>query len=263
VNIAGKVAVVTGAGAGIGEAIARRMAREAAARVAVADIDADRARRVAEEIGGLAVAVDCGKEDEVESLIELVEAELGAIDIFVSNAGIAMAGGVEVATDQWQRIWDVNLMASVFAARRLLPAMVARGTGYLVITASAAGLLTNLGAAPYAVTKHAAVALAEWLAITYGDAGIRVAVICPEFVRTPMLARAAEDLGSDQWFQQTAIEPSEVAEALVAGMAEDRFLILPHPSVGDYFRSKAENYDGWILGMRKLQRRLGLKPPAW
>lgn len=261
-DIAGKVVVVTGAGGGIGEAIARRMADEGAAGVAVGDIDPAGAARVAEQIGGLAVPVDVAEETEVESLIDRVEAEFGPIDVFVSNAGIAMGGGVEVPTEEWQRIWDVNLMSSVFAARRILPSMLARGEGYMVITASAAGLLTNLGAAPYSVTKHAAVALAEWLAITHGDAGVRVSVICPEFVRTPMLQRAAEELGTDAWFQETAIDPSEVADALLAGMAEDRFLILPHAATGDYFRAKAADYEGWILGMRKLQRQLGLTPPA-
>ena len=262
-DIAGKIAVVTGGGSGIGEAIARRLKQEGAAAVAVADIDEAGAQRVAGEVGGLAVQVDVGDEQDVDRLIELVESELGPIDVFVSNAGIALGGGVEVTTADWQRIWDVNLMASVFASRRLLPSMLARKSGYLVVTASAAGLLTNLGAAPYAVTKHAAVALAEWLAITHGDAGIGVSVICPEFVRTPMLDQAAEKLGAGDWFRQTAIEPSAVAEALVAGMMEDRFLILPHPVVAEHFLAKAADYEGWIRGMRKLQRQLGLTPPAW
>ena len=252
-----KVAVVTGGASGIGEALSRRFAAEGARAVVVADRDADGARRVAEEIGGTAVSTDVAVEADVVALVDQTVEAHGPIDLFCSNAGIAVTGGVEVPDEEWDRIWRINTMAHVFAARAVLPSMLARGEGYLLNTASAAGLLTNLGALPYAVTKHAAVALAEWLAITHGDAGIKVSVLCPQGVRTPMLlggAGAGDDAAG--MLLAGAIEPSQVADAVIDGLRAETFLILPHPEVGEYLRRKADDYDRWLAGMRRLQARI-------
>ena len=252
-----KVVVVTGGASGIGRALCRRFAGEGARGVVVADLDADGAKRVAEEIGGTAVSTNVAVEADVEALVEKAIETYGPIDLFCSNAGIAIAGGVEVPNEQWQTIWDINLMAHVYAARAVLPGMLARGEGYLLNTASAAGLMTNIGAAPYAVTKHAAVALAEWLAITHGDAGIKVSCLCPQGVKTPMLLGGAE-VGEDaaNMLLPGAIEPEDVAEAVVQGLADERFLILPHPEVAEYMKRKAGDYDRWLAGMRRLQARV-------
>src|SRR3954451_18911253 len=190
-----KVVVVTGGGSGIGAALSRRFIAEGARGVAVADVEAGRAESVAAELGerALAVPTDVSKEDDVVRLVDRVTDAWGPIDLFCSNAGIGVGGGVETGNAEWQRIWEVNLMAHVYAARAVLPGMLARGEGYLLNTASAAGLLTNLGAAPYTVTKHAAVALAEWLAITHGDQGIKVSCLCPQGVRTNMLLAGADE----------------------------------------------------------------------
>ena len=252
-----KVVVVTGGASGIGRAMARRFAAEGARGVVIADLDADGAQAVADEIGGTAVSTNVAVEADVEALVEKTTEVYGPIDLFCSNAGIAIAGGVEVPNEQWQSIWEINLMAHVYAARAVLPGMLARGEGYLLNTASAAGLMTNLGAAPYAVTKHAAVALAEWLAITHGDAGIKVSCLCPQGVRTPMLLGGG-DRGDEAatMLLPGAIEPEEVAEAVVQGLADERFLILPHPEVAEYMQRKATDYDRWLAGMRRLQARV-------
>jgi NAD(P)-dependent dehydrogenase (short-subunit alcohol dehydrogenase family) len=246
-----KVIVVTGGTNGIGRALCRRFAAEGARRVVVADVDAEGARQVADETGGLAVPTDVGIETDLVRLVERATAECGPIDLFCSNAGIGgVAGGVGVADADWQRIWEVNVMAHVRAARAVLPGMLARGQGYLLQTASAAGLLTQLGAAPYAVTKHAAVAFAEWLAITYGDQGIRVSCLCPQGVRTNLLRDVRGGIGD--LLRANALEPEAVAEAVIKGLAEESFLILPHPEVAEYFRRKASDYDRWLRGMRRL-----------
>jgi len=247
------VAVVTGAAEGIGRALCRRFAAEGARGVVVADRDADGAARVAGEIGGLAVTTDVGREAEVVRLVAMATEAYGGVDLFCSNAGIAgPPGGLEVSDEAWMRVWGVNVMAHVYAARAVMPGMLARGGGYLLQTASAAGLLSQMAAAPYSVTKHAAVAFAEWLAITYGDAGIKVSCLCPLGVRTNMLIR---DGGSQTSFLlKDAIEPEAVAEAVVAGLSAEHFLILPHPEVGEYFRRKADDYDRWLRGMRRLRR---------
>jgi NAD(P)-dependent dehydrogenase (short-subunit alcohol dehydrogenase family) len=187
-KVQGKHVVVTGGASGIGRSVARRFAAEGADSVVVADIDGAGAQEVAREFAGLGLGVDVSDEAQVRDLVETAEKQNGPIDLFFSNAGIGIPGGVEVPNDQWQRIWDVNVMAHIYAARAVLPGMIARGEGYLVSTASAAGLLTQIGSAPYAVTKHAAVALAEWLAVTHGNQGIRVSVLCPQAVRTAMTA---------------------------------------------------------------------------
>jgi NAD(P)-dependent dehydrogenase (short-subunit alcohol dehydrogenase family) len=255
----GKVVVVTGGASGIGRALGRRFAREQARAVVVADLDAEGAAAVADEItatGGHAVAVstDVAVEADVIALVEKTVDAYGHVDLFCANAGIAVSGSVDAPDEDWQRIWNINVMAHVFSARAVLPSMLERGDGYLLHTASAAGLLTNLGAAPYAVTKHAAVALAEWLAITYGDAGIKVSCLCPQGVRTNMLLGAGPE--GDALLAATAIEPEAVADAVVAGLAVERFLILPHPEVAEYVRRKAGDYDRWLAGMRRLQSRV-------
>ena len=260
-EIAGKVVVVTGAGNGIGRALARRFSADGAAGVALADVDADAVEAVAADLGdrAFARAVDVSNEADVRALVDATEDRFGPIDLFASNAGIGGGGGVEAPDEEWQRIWGINVMAHIYAARAVLPSMLARGEGYLLSTASAAGLLTQIGNAPYSVTKHAAVALAEWLAVTHGDAGIKVSCLCPQGVRTNMLlGGAAEgDTGAQVVLAAApALEPEDVAEAVVQGLRDERFLILPHPEVAEYWRRKADDPDRWLAGMRRLQARV-------
>jgi NAD(P)-dependent dehydrogenase (short-subunit alcohol dehydrogenase family) len=252
-----KVAVVTGGANGIGRALCHRFMAEGARGVVVADIDAGAADAVAQEIGGLAVTTDVRRESDLQRLVARANEVYGPIDLFCSNAGIFVRGGVELPDADWQRIWEINVQAHIFAARAVLPGMLARGEGYLLQTASAAGLLTQIGSAPYAVTKHAAVALAEWLAVTHGDAGVKVSCLCPQGVRTRMLM--GEDLSSTSNFlYEGSLSPEDVAEAVIQGIGEERFLILPHPEVAEYFRRKAGDYDRWLRGMRRLQKRVSL-----
>jgi NAD(P)-dependent dehydrogenase (short-subunit alcohol dehydrogenase family) len=248
-----KVIVVTGGAHGIGAAMLRRFHREKPRALVVADRDLPAAEALAKELGGVAVACDVSRERDIVALVERSQKELGAIDLFVSNAGIAVGGGVEVPDDEWRRIIDINLMAHVWAARALLPAMVERGSGYLLATASAAGVLSMVGSAPYSVTKHAAVALAEWLAITYGDKGIKVSCLCPLYVNTDLLKGALSDAaGATIKASGEVIEPAKVADAVVEGIEAEKFLILPHPEVATYFQRKASDYDRWLSGMRRL-----------
>jgi len=255
-ELSGKVAVVTGGANGIGRALARRFAAEGARGVVVVDLDAAGAAAVAKEIGGLGLSANVSVEADIVSVVERTEDAFGPIDLFCSNAGIGGGGGIDATDEDWDNVWRVNLMAHVFAARAVVPAMVARGEGYLLNTASAAGLLTNIGNASYSVTKHAAVAFAEWLAITYGDRGLKVSCLCPQGVRTNMLLGAAGDTAGQVVLAQGAIEPEDVAQAVVEGLAAERFLILPHPEVAEYVRRKAEDPDRWIAGMRRLQARV-------
>ncbi len=250
-KLAGKVAVVTGGASGIGRAMCRRFVAEGARALVVADLNGAAAAAVAGEIGGMACEVNVARAEDVARLVSDVTSKFGAIDFFCSNAGIMVEGGPETADSEWQRIWDINVMAHVFAARAVLPGMLARGAGYLVNTVSAAGLLSLIGSAPYSVTKHAALGFAEWLAITYYDRGIRVSAICPQGVRTGMLLDS--DTGPARLLRETAVDPESVAEDVVRGIAEERFLILPHPEVAEYFRHKAGDYERWLRGMRKLQ----------
>ena len=250
-DIKGKIVVVTGAASGIGKALAERFAQEGARLVVCADLNGDGAAATAKATGGVAFTTDVSKEADIAHLIETVERDHGPIDLFFSNAGIGYLGGAEVANEKWQRIWDVNVMAHVWAARHLVPRMAARGGGYLLSTASAAGLLSQIGSASYAVTKHAAVGLAEWLAITHGDQGIKVSVLCPQAVRTAMTAGNPDGVASIDGM----MEPEVVAEACIRAIAAEEFLILPHPEVLDYMRAKTANYGRWIGGMRKLARR--------
>ena len=254
-----KVVLVTGGANGIGRALCERFAAEGVRGVAVVDLDIANADRVAGPIGDRAIAIgaDVGRELDVVAAVEKTEERFGPIDLLVSNAGIGVLGGVEAPNEAWQQIWDVNVMAHVYAARAVLPGMLARGEGYLLHTASAAGLLTNLGTLPYSVTKHAAVGLAEWLAITHGDAGIKVSCLCPQGVRTNMVQQASDGgTAGDVVVAQGLLEPEDVAEAVVQGLRAETFLILPHPEVLTYFQRKAGDYDRWLAGMRKLQARL-------
>ena len=250
-KIADKIVVVTGAASGIGAALARRFASEGAKLVVAADRDGEGAKATAAEAGGVAFTTDVSREADIAALIEAVERDHGPIDLFCSNAGIGIHGGVEASNDAWQNIWDINVMAHVWAARHMIPRMAARGGGYIMSTASAAGLLSQIGSAPYAVTKHAAVALAECLSITHGDQGIKVSVLCPQAVRTAMTAGNPDGVASIDGM----IEPDEVAEACVKALEAETFLILPHPEVLDYMRRKTADYDRWLGGMRKLNRR--------
>jgi NAD(P)-dependent dehydrogenase (short-subunit alcohol dehydrogenase family) len=251
--LADKVVIVTGGGNGIGAALCRRFAAEGAKAVVAADIDGAAAERVASEVRGLGVRTDVTRQSDLQRLVDEVTSRHGAIDLFCSNAGIAIDGGAETPDAEWQRCWDVNVMAHVFAARAVLPGMLARGNGYLLQTVSAAGLLTHPHSATYAVTKHASLAFAEWLAMAYGDRGIGVSALCPQGVRTEMLQRAAS--GGRTFLLDSALEPEQVADEVVKGLAAERFLILPHPEVAEYFRRKATDYDRWIRGMRKLRDR--------
>lgn len=254
-RVAGRVVVVTGAGSGIGAALARRFSREGASIVVVADIDLDAATKVAEEIDGHAFRVDVADEDSNRQLIEEVEANFGPIELFCANAGIAFEGDEQSPDDVWDRMLGINFKAHVFAARHLIPLWTGRGGGYLLVTASAAGLLSNIGAAQYTVTKHAAVAFAEWISITYGDRGIKVSCLCPQGVRTPMLEQGG---AVAELLAGTALTAEEVAEVVVDGIDAERFLILPHPEVADYMLAKATDRDGWIAAMQRLQARLRL-----
>jgi NAD(P)-dependent dehydrogenase (short-subunit alcohol dehydrogenase family) len=254
VDAAGRIIVVTGGAKGIGRALARGFAGAGAEAVIVADLDVEGATATAREIGGTAVRCDVSRESDVKELIDQVEARHGRIDIFCSNAGIAVGGGPEAPNDQWQRIWNVNVMSHVFVARHALPGMLSRNEGYLVGTVSAAGLLNHVFAAPYSATKAAALSFFEWLSIAHGEQGIRVSCLCPQGVKTDMLA--AERRRGLEFLTDNALEPQAVAEAVLQGVRDETFLILPHPEVADYFRRKADDYDRWLKGMRRLRARI-------
>ena len=254
-DLAGRHIVVTGGASGIGRACALRFAEDGA-RVTIADLDLEGAHETAEQVDGLAVQTDVGREAELRALVERAQA-LAPIDVFFSNAGITgpPGGPPELLDEDWDLLWRVNTMSHIWAARALLPAMLRRGEGYLLSTASAAGLLSQLGAIGYATTKHAAVAVAEWLDITYRDRGIRVSCLCPQFVNTPMVTGG---LDVDKLRQIASIlEPEQVADAVVEAMREERFLILPHPEVAKYMANRGATHERWLAGMRKLQAQLG------
>jgi NAD(P)-dependent dehydrogenase (short-subunit alcohol dehydrogenase family) len=256
VELAGRHIVITGAAGGIGRALARRFAQEGPSALVLADRDLEGARAIAEQVGGLAVQLDAGSEDSVKSLIETATAAGGPIDVYISNAGVPGAlGGPEAPDETWDEAWRVNVMSHVWAARALLPEMVARGDGYLINTASAAGLLTQVSSLVYSVTKHAAVSLAEWLSIEYADQGVRVSCICPQGVRTPMLELAMEDAaGAAALNAGGLIEPEDVADAVVAGIGDERMLILPHENVAGYMALKGSDPERWLKGMRRIVR---------
>lgn len=252
-DLADTGAVVTGAGNGIGAALARRLAG-AGARVVVNDLDVAAAEAVAAEIGGVAVPGDAASEAGVTALIAEAGAHLGAVDLYVANAGVAVGGGPEAPESDWDLAWQVNVMAHVRAARELVPGWLERGSGRFLSTVSAAGLLTMLGSAPYSVTKHAALSFGEWMAATYGDRGITVQCVCPLGVRTNLM-ESAGDVGR-AILAADAITPEEVADAVMVGLEDGRFLILPHPQVADYYAARADDTDRWLTGMRRLQAKV-------
>jgi NAD(P)-dependent dehydrogenase (short-subunit alcohol dehydrogenase family) len=258
VELSGKSIVITGAGSGIGRALAERFAAEGPKTLVLADLDLASVESVAEALGHVAVPLksDVGHEDDVRALVDKARTVGGQVDLFCSNAGVPGPGGGPEASDgEWERAWRVNVMAHVWAARALLPEMLERGDGYLMSTASAAGILTQVGAMVYSVTKHAAVSVAEWLSITYGEAGIKVSCLCPLGVRTPMLDEALGDtVGGAALLRDELLEPSDVAEAVVAGIREERFLIFPHPQVAKYMAFKGGDNERWLAGMRRMVR---------
>jgi NAD(P)-dependent dehydrogenase (short-subunit alcohol dehydrogenase family) len=261
-ELSGRVVIVTGAQRGIGRALALRAAAEGAAGVAVADLEAAGAERTAAEIeaaGGRAVGVaaDVSRADDVDALVTRAEEAFGPVDVFFANAGVAVGTDpVETDDDTWDLAFGVNIRAHIIAAKRLLPGWLERGEGYFVATASAAGLVSQIGSAPYAVTKHAAVAFAEWLSITYGERGLRVSCLCPMGVNTAMLNAGGEDNVASATVTSAGavLEPEDVAETVVAALRDERFLILPHPEVLTFFQRKSSDYDRWLAGMRRLQR---------
>jgi NAD(P)-dependent dehydrogenase (short-subunit alcohol dehydrogenase family) len=257
VQVSGAVAVVTGGASGIGRALALALADAGAAGVVVTDLDRAGAEAVASQIGGhaLGLACDAADDDQVEGMIEAAEEAFGPVALFCANAGVAIGAGLEPEDDVWERALDVNLRAHILAARHLVPRWLERGGGYFLATASAAGLLTQIGSAPYAVTKHAAVAFAEWLSVTFGDRGIGVSCLCPMGVNTAMLS--SDDVAVRAVTTSGAVlEPEQVAAAALEAIAAERFLVLPHPEVLGFFRRKAADYDRWLAGMRRLQGRL-------
>jgi len=253
-EVGGRVVLVTGAARGIGRALARAFSVAGAAGVVVADIDGHGAESVAREIKGTSVACDVADESSARAMVEKAESTYGRIDIVCSNAGIAVGGGPEAANEDWQRIWGVNVMSHVLIARHVLPGMLARREGYLVGTISAAGLLNHVFAAPYGATKAAALSFFEWLAIAHGDDGIRVSCLCPQGVRTDMLA--AESRLGLEFLTANAVEPEQVADVVIDGIRQEKFLILPHPEVAEYFQRKATDYDRWLNGMRRMRKRV-------
>ncbi len=254
-RIAGKTVVITGAAGSIGSALARRFHAEGAAKMVLSDITAP--EQLASELNAVAVATDVSNEDDVKALVRTAEQELGHIDLFCANAGIATGKGLDATPEQWAKSWEINVLAHVHSAKAVLPKMLERGEGYLLHTASAAGLLISLGDAPYNVTKHGAVAFAEWLAAMYGGRGINVSVLCPQGVRTPMLMdgiNAGDPAALAVANAGKILEPQEVAESVIEGLAAQRFLILPHPEVATFQQRKAADPDRWLHGVRKLMQ---------
>lgn len=250
--IIGKVAAVTGGGSGIGEGLARRFAAEGARHVAVLDINHEAAEEVAAEIGGQAVRVDVGSRKQVHEALEQIASVAGEIDVFCSNAGIVTTGGLETSGEAWAKNWQVNTLAHVYFAEELMPQMAARGDGAFIITASAAGLLTEMSSLSYSVVKHGAVAVGEWLAIAHGGQGVQVSVLCPQGVRTGMFSQeAAVAAGLDG-----ILTPADVADVVMEALVDGRFLILPHPEVSQYLQYKTADPSRWQAGMRRLRDRL-------
>lgn len=249
-DIQGKVAVVTGGASGIGAGLAQRFAADGAEGVVVADLNLERARGVAQAIGAKAIAVACdvSREADIQALVAAARERFGRVDIYISNAGIlGRMGGIELEDALWDKMWQVHGMAHVWAARAVVPEMVARGEGYFLVTASAAGLLNIVESAPYGVTKHAAVAFAEWLRIAYGRRGVRVSCLCPQSVQTDMTRDGTGSAGVDG-----VLTPAQVADVVVRTMHEETFLALPHPEVAKYFLHKGQDYDRWLGGMQKV-----------
>ena len=254
-NLKGKNVIVTGGGSGIGKALCERFSAEGA-KLVVADINQSQAQSVAASIDALAVTCDVSKEADIQSLVEQAEAYFGVVDLFCSNAGVGL-GQPDLATSAdnvvWQKCWDIHVMAHVYAARAVLPSMIERGQGYFLQTVSAAGLLSQMDDAAYSTTKHAAIGFAESLSISHGDQGIKVSVICPQYVATPIIGLTEED---DISGLPGVISTEQLADCVIDGLAEEQFLILPHPEVADFIQRKAGDYDRWLGGMRRLRRSL-------
>jgi NAD(P)-dependent dehydrogenase (short-subunit alcohol dehydrogenase family) len=261
-DLADRVVVVTGGASGIGAALARAASKSGARHVVVADRDGDAAEPVATSVGGTAATLDVRDEAAIVELVRATESAHGPIDVFCSNAGFVTQGGVEEPDVILQALWEVHVLAHVHAARAVLPSMIARGEGYLLNTASAAGLLTQVGSLGYTITKHAAVALAEWLAITHHHQGIRVSVLCPQAVRTNIVAnspsyqRGSEEAGLGVAAADGILEADAVAALCLEAIAAERFLVLPHQEVASYVERKADDIDRWLAGMRRFQDKL-------
>jgi len=261
VKVEDKVVLVTGGAGGIGRALVRQLHAEGARGVAVADLDGEGARAVAEEIGGLGLEVDVSDEEQIRDAVARTEERFGPVDILCSNAGVAFSDApgwmaTSQTNEQWERIWKINVMAHIWGARAVLPGMIERGGGALMHTVSAAGLLNQIGDASYSVSKHAALGFAESVAITHGDEGIQVSVVCPQAVETGMFRGAEFTEAAEAASVDGVLQPEDVAAIAIEGLKEGRFLILPHPKVLEYFQRKASDYDRWIGGMRKFRRRL-------
>ena len=255
-----KIAVVTGAGSGIGRALTERFIAEGAGTVVAVDINAENVEQTAAATGAVAMTADVSNEDDVKRVINDTESNIGPIDLFCSNAGVGLGSSEQAANDEWQISWDVNVMSHVYAARHLVPRMIERDGGYLLNTASAAGLLNQIGGAAYGVTKHAAVGFGEWLAITYGHQGVKVSMLCPQAVRSAMTDPGDDGESSDSVkaaANDGMIEPEDVADAVIEGLASESFLILPHPEVTKYMQRKTADYDRWIAGMNRLHLAIG------
>jgi len=249
-----KIIVITGGASGIGKALAARFKAEGAKQIVAVDLNEAGAKATADELGCVAMAADVSVEDDVARVIEETEEKLGPIDLFCSNAGVGLGANLQSPNSEWQTSWDVNVMAHVYAARHLVPRMVLRGGGTFLITASAAGLLNQIGVAAYGVTKHAAIGFGEWLAITHGHEGIKVSLLCPQAVRTPMTANDTSATAAAAG--DGMMEPEVLADFVVEGLREEQFLILPHPEVLEYMRRKTADYDRWIKGMNRMHQRL-------
>ncbi|GAB3670958.1 SDR family oxidoreductase [Salinisphaera aquimarina] len=249
-----KIVVITGAGSGIGRALAHRFHAEGARKLVLADINGDNVEKVAAEVDGIAKTVDVSREAEIVTLVETTEADIGPIDLFCSNAGISGACDLSRPSEDWQRVWEINVMSHVHAARALVPRMVARGGGYLLNTASAAGLLNQIGSAYYGVTKHASIGFGEWVALSHAHEGIKVSMLCPQAVRTAMTDNTGS--GTAAASVDGMMEPEELADVVVEGLREETFLILPHPQVLEYMRRKTSDYDRWIGGMNRLHQKI-------
>jgi NAD(P)-dependent dehydrogenase (short-subunit alcohol dehydrogenase family) len=249
-----KIIVITGAGSGIGRALAVRFHAEGAKKIVAVDINLSNAQDTADMVNGVAMMADVAKEDDISRVIEETEAKIGAIDLFCSNAGVAIGESIDSPNSEWQASWDINVMSHVYAARHLVPRMVTRGGGYFLNTSSAAGLLNQIGGSAYGVTKHAAVGFGEWLAIHHKHEGIKVSMLCPQAVRTPMTAVDNDAIAAAA--SNGMIEPEELAKCVVEELRNECFLILPHAIVLEYMRNKTSNYDRWIGGMNKLMRNI-------
>ena len=249
-----KIVVITGAGSGIGRALALRFHAEGAKQIVCADINLDNAQQTADMIAGVAMMADVSREQDTARIIEDTETSIGPIDLFCCNAGVGLGESIDSPNAEWQAIWDINVMSHVYAARHLVPRMVKRGGGYFLNTSSAAGLLNQIGGAAYGVTKHAAVGFGEWLAIHHQHEGIGVSMLCPQAVRTAMTAVENDAIAAAA--NNGMIEPEELADTVVEELRNESFLILPHPVVREYMQNKTSNYDRWIAGMNKLMRKI-------